>query len=80
MHQGLLKTLGMSHPNLDIICTIARNFAFAGKLASKNEGGYAFIFLPNSTDENIHDLIVILESYDFLAKIATLNCSGIRIE
>ncbi|XP_012061062.1 PREDICTED: mevalonate kinase-like [Atta cephalotes] len=80
MNQGLLKTLGMSHPNLDIICAIARNFAFAGKLASKSGGGYAFILLPNSTDENIHDLIVILESYDFPAKIATLNCSGIRIE
>ncbi|KYN40682.1 Mevalonate kinase [Trachymyrmex septentrionalis] len=80
MHQGLLKTLSMSHPNLDIICAIARSFSFAGKLASKGEGGYAFILLPNSTDEAIHDLITILESYNFPAKIATLNCSGIRVE
>ncbi|KYM86063.1 Mevalonate kinase [Atta colombica] len=113
MNQGLLKTLGMSHPNLDIICAIARNFGFAGKLASKSGvtlqdlidmnqgllraiaqdfslggkiaassgGRYAFIFLlSNNSDELVQDLIEIFESYNFSAKIVSLNCSGVRVE
>ncbi|KYN13051.1 PREDICTED: mevalonate kinase-like [Trachymyrmex cornetzi] len=80
MNQGLLKALGMSHPNLDIICAVAESFSLAGKLASKDGSGYAFILLPNSTDEDIQNLITILESYNFPAEITTLNCSGIRVE
>ncbi|XP_018306339.1 LOW QUALITY PROTEIN: mevalonate kinase-like [Mycetomoellerius zeteki] len=80
MNQGLLKALGMSHPNLDIICAIARSFSLAGKLASRGGGGYAFILLADSTDENIQDLITTFEAHNFPTKIVTLNCSGIRVE
>jgi len=80
MNQGLLRALGTLHPNLDIICAIAQDSSLAGKIA--NHGyGYAFILLlPGNSDEYIQNLIKIFESRNFSAKIANLNCSGIRVE
>ncbi|KAG5325586.1 KIME kinase, partial [Pseudoatta argentina] len=80
MNQGLLKSLGMSHPNLDIICAIARKFLFAAKLAGKSGSRCAFILLPRATSEDILDLITEFESFNFSTKVATLNCNGIRVE
>ncbi|XP_018306322.1 mevalonate kinase-like [Mycetomoellerius zeteki] len=77
MNQGLLRALGTSHPSLDIICGIARDFSLGGKIAATGGGGYAFILLlPNNSDEYIQDLIKMFESHNFPAKIANLNCSG----
>ncbi|XP_018340201.1 PREDICTED: mevalonate kinase-like [Trachymyrmex septentrionalis] len=81
INQGLLRALGTSHPNLDIICTIARDFSLGGKIATRSGGKYAFILLlPNSSDELIQDLIKIFESHNFPAKIVSVNCSGVRFE
>ncbi|KAG5310719.1 KIME kinase, partial [Acromyrmex insinuator] len=80
MNQGLLKSLGMSHPNLDIISAIARKFLFAAKLAGKSESRHGFILLPNASAEDIDNLITELKSYNFSAKITSLNCNGIRVE
>ncbi|XP_018401854.1 PREDICTED: mevalonate kinase-like [Cyphomyrmex costatus] len=80
MNQGLLKALDVSHPNMDIICAIARSFSFAGNLASKGGGGYAFILLLNDMGENIQKLITMLKSHDFSAEEVTINCCGITVE
>ncbi|KYM86062.1 hypothetical protein ALC53_04255 [Atta colombica] len=52
VNQGLLKTLGMSHPNSDIICAIDQNFLFDEKITSEDD----FILLLDNTDENIQGL------------------------
>ncbi|KYN13052.1 hypothetical protein ALC57_14734, partial [Trachymyrmex cornetzi] len=81
VNQGLLCAMGMSHPNLDIICIIERDFSLGGKITNNGGDGYAFILLlPNSTNEFIQELIKTFESHNFLAKIVTLNCNGLRIE
>ncbi|XP_071580191.1 mevalonate kinase-like [Temnothorax nylanderi] len=83
MNQGLLCVLGMSHPNLDVICAIARQFSisFAGKLANNGGGGYAFILLsPDSPATHINCILNKLKSLNFSAQITNLNCNGVRNE
>lgn len=81
LNQGLLRALGMSHPNLEIICAIAKKFSLAGKLMCNGGGGYAIILLlPNTTDELINQLLNELKCHNFSIKITKLNCSGVRIE
>ena len=81
MNQGLRKALGMIHPNINTICAIARDSLLGAEIAANRGGGYAFILLlPSNSDEYIQDLIKIFESHNFIAKVASLNCSGIRIE
>ncbi|XP_018340339.1 PREDICTED: mevalonate kinase-like [Trachymyrmex septentrionalis] len=81
INQGLLRALGTSHPNLDIICTIARDFSLGAKIAANRKSGYVFtLLLASTSDEYIQDLIKIFESHNFTAKIVSLNCSGVRIE
>ncbi|XP_018045217.1 PREDICTED: uncharacterized protein LOC108685088, partial [Atta colombica] len=58
VNQGLLKTLGMSHPNSDIICAIDQNFLFDEKITSEDD----FILLLDNTDENIQGLTMTLET------------------
>ncbi|KAG5310717.1 KIME kinase, partial [Acromyrmex insinuator] len=80
INEGLLRALGTSPSNIDIICAFARNFSFGGKIATSGSR-YAFILLlPNTSDELIQHLITILESHGFLAKITSLNCSGVRVQ
>jgi len=68
----------ISHPNLDIICATARDFSLGGKITNNGGYGYAFILLPNSTNEFIQEFIKTFESHNFPAKIATLNCNGLH--
>ncbi|KYN13053.1 Mevalonate kinase, partial [Trachymyrmex cornetzi] len=51
MNQGLLRALGTSHPNLDIICAIARNSSLGGKIAAGRGFGYAFVLLLPSDSQ-----------------------------
>lgn len=81
LNQGLLCALGMSHPNLDVICAIAQSFSLAGKLVGNGGGGHAIILLlPNSTGEVVNQLQNELKSHNFPVKTTNLNCSGARIE
>ncbi|XP_018340335.1 PREDICTED: mevalonate kinase-like [Trachymyrmex septentrionalis] len=84
MNQGLLKALGTSHPNIDAICSIARDSSLGAKITASCEGGYVFILLlpsdSDELDEYIQDLIKIFESHNYSTKIASLNCSGVRVE
>ncbi|XP_071580186.1 uncharacterized protein [Temnothorax nylanderi] len=83
MNQGLLRALGMSHPNLDVICAIAwqLSISFAGKLTNNGGGGYAFILLsPDSPATHINCILNELKSHNFSAQITNLNCNGVRNE
>ncbi|XP_011639707.1 mevalonate kinase-like [Pogonomyrmex barbatus] len=83
INQELLNSLGISHPNLDIICAIAQNHSLSGKMACLNKYGYAFILLlPSVTDDDIAKLIDELKSHNFDASITSLcgESSGVRVE
>ncbi|KAL6258719.1 hypothetical protein P5V15_010669 [Pogonomyrmex californicus] len=87
MNQGLLQTLGISHPTLDIICAIAQDFSLKGKMASVNKAGYGcgyvFILLqPDIADDTIIDLLNRLKAQNFCISITSLcgKWSGVRIE
>ncbi|XP_024874660.1 mevalonate kinase-like [Temnothorax curvispinosus] len=84
MNQELLRALGMSHPNLDVICNVITpllSISFAGKLANNGGGGYAFILLsPDSPDAHIDPIVNAYKLHNFTAEITKLNCKGVRNE
>lgn len=79
MNQTVLYRSGLSHPNLDIICSIARNYGFVGKLTGFS--GYAYILLPPDTPrENIINLFVHLSMEGFSIRMTTMSCNGVKID
>ncbi|XP_025074969.1 mevalonate kinase-like isoform X1 [Pogonomyrmex barbatus] len=79
MNQGLLRAMGMSSPNIDFICAIARKYSLASKLIS--DSGFAFIFLlPNTNHQLIINLTNELKSYNFPVIKTTMVCTGVRVE
>ncbi|XP_012232891.2 mevalonate kinase [Linepithema humile] len=81
MNQGLLSALDVSHLKLDVICSIARASAFAGKLTGAGGGGYAYILLlPHTPAERITNLSEQLIAEGFSVTTTSLGCNGVRIE
>ncbi|XP_025074965.1 mevalonate kinase-like [Pogonomyrmex barbatus] len=79
VNQGLLKGLGMSNGNIDIICTIVRKYSLGCKITGN--GRYVFILLlPNSTDMVITKLKSELTYHNFRVVETTMSCDGIRVE
>lgn len=80
-NQALLSALDVSHSKLDIICSIARDHSFAGKLTGAGGGGYAYILLrPNVEDVHITVLCELLTREGFCARRTSLGCNGVTIE
>ncbi|KAL6259750.1 hypothetical protein P5V15_009664 [Pogonomyrmex californicus] len=79
MNQGLLRALGMSSPNIEIICAIARKYSFASKITS--DSGAVFIFLlPKTNHQLIAKLKNELKSHNFPVIETTMVCTGVRVE
>ncbi|EFN62323.1 Mevalonate kinase [Camponotus floridanus] len=79
LSQKIFHDLGLSHPNIDIICAIAREYGFAGKLTSFG-GKYVYILLsPDVAEENIMRLSAHLMLVGFAVTKTSVNCSGVRI-
>lgn len=51
-NQGLLKTIGVSHPSLENVINIFRKHGLHGKLTGAGGGGFAFTFLPQNISED----------------------------
>lgn len=80
-NQALLSALDVSHSKLDIICSIARDHSFAGKLTGAGGGGYAYILLqPNVDDVRITFLCELLTREGFDIRRTSLGCNGVMIE
>ncbi|XP_050446033.1 mevalonate kinase [Cataglyphis hispanica] len=80
-NQGLLSALDVSHTKLDLICKIARDHAFAGKLTGAGGGGYAYILLlPDIEDIHITLLSHLLKSADCSVIRTKLGCNGVTID
>lgn len=81
MNQGLLSALGVSHPKLDIICSIAQYHSLYGKLTGAGGGGYAFILLPPNILEEVVAIItkqLIAEGFNVIR--TKLGTNGVKIE
>lgn len=52
LNQGLLETLGVSHPSLRKIMTIFAQYGLHGKLTGAGGGGFAFALIPSSIAES----------------------------
>lgn len=80
-NQGLLSALDVSHSKLDLICKIARDHAFAGKLTGAGGGGYAYVLLqPDIEDARITVLSHLLESADCSVVRTKLGYNGVTID
>ncbi|XP_020297986.1 mevalonate kinase [Pseudomyrmex gracilis] len=81
MNQGLLSALGVSHPKLDIICSIAQYHSLYGKLTGAGGGGYAFILLPpNILEEVVASVTEQLIAEGFNVTRTKLGTTGVKIE
>lgn len=80
LSQTLLHDMGLSHPAIEFICAIAKEYDFAGKLTSFG-GRYVYILLtPNTTEDNIAKLSEHLMLMGFGVTKTSVNCSGVRID
>ncbi|XP_070158433.1 uncharacterized protein [Polyergus mexicanus] len=78
VNQSLLSKLNMSYPELDIICSIARECGFAGKLTGF--GRFVYILLPPDIPEVlIENLSTHLMAEGFHSTITSMSPNGVTI-
>jgi len=78
-NQTILYRSGLSHPELDTICLIARNNGFVGKLTGFD--GYAYIPLPpNTPRQNIINLSTHLIMEGFTVRMTSVSCNGVKLD
>ncbi|KAL6263799.1 hypothetical protein P5V15_003882 [Pogonomyrmex californicus] len=83
MNQGLLSALGISQPNVNIICAIAQNYSLMGKITYSDKCEHAFIILsPNFKDDDLAKLINELKAHNFSVMVTSLcgKWNGVRVE
>ncbi|XP_011631882.1 uncharacterized protein LOC105423719 [Pogonomyrmex barbatus] len=83
MNQGLLSALGISQPNVNIICAIAQNYSLRGKITYSDKCEHAFIILsPNFIDDDLAKLINELKAHNFSVTVTSLcgKWNGVRVE
>ncbi|XP_072762698.1 mevalonate kinase-like isoform X3 [Anoplolepis gracilipes] len=81
MYQDMLFDFNMSHSNLDIICSIVRNYKFVGKLTGFGGGGFVYILLPpNIPQKRVTNLSTQLIAQGFNVTLTNVSCNGVRID
>ncbi|XP_011642576.1 uncharacterized protein LOC105430622 [Pogonomyrmex barbatus] len=78
-NQSLLKALGLSNQNINLICAIAQKHSCSCKMISTS--GYVFILpLPTTTPEHIDQLKQDLKSHHFFViKDTYISCDSLKI-
>ncbi|XP_059477310.1 mevalonate kinase isoform X2 [Neocloeon triangulifer] len=80
-NQKCLEQLGVSHPALDLICSIAEKFGLKAKITGAGGGGNAFILLPpDITTGKLQELQTDLDSNHFISFEVALFGAGIVYE
>ncbi|KAH8400888.1 hypothetical protein KR009_001630 [Drosophila setifemur] len=81
INNDLLKAIGVSHPKLEQIFTIAFKRGFFSKLTGAGAGGYAIVLLPENYERNevYWKLKEELESAGFGVHVTTAGGEGLRV-
>lgn len=81
MNQNLLAVVNVSHPKLDKICSIIRQYGLHGKLTGAGGGGYAIALVPPYFEEStLCGLINELIKEGFDALVTDLGGPGVAID
>lgn len=82
INNGLLKTIGVSHPTLESIFHISNRNGFSSKLTGAGGGGYAIIILPPNyrESENFRKLKGDLTGAGFETIETVVGGSGVSVE
>ena len=81
VNQGLLKTIGVSHPSLDLVQEITAKQKLHSKLTGAGGGGFAFALVtPNHGVEQIQAAKKELLQNGFECWEAQIGCHGIILE
>ncbi|XP_033126020.1 mevalonate kinase-like [Anneissia japonica] len=78
MNQGLLSTLGVSHPKLDEICHLAMQYGFSGKLTGAGGGGCAYCLVPPGS-VGLEELMRDLKQKGFCCWRTNVGRSGVLL-
>ncbi|GJQ85297.1 hypothetical protein Trydic_g5196 [Trypoxylus dichotomus] len=77
-NQNLLRSLQVSHPSLEQICSILADGGLHGKLTGAGGGGYAFAIVPVGFDQtNLNSIIKTLDSHGFDTDLTDLGGPGL---
>lgn len=81
-NQGLLQTIGVSHPTLETILQISKQNGFSSKLTGAGGGGYAIIILPPDymNSETFRSLESDLIVAGFKTMETEIGGSGVSVE
>ncbi|KAH8290532.1 hypothetical protein KR054_003795 [Drosophila jambulina] len=81
INNDLLKAIGVSHPKLEQIFTIAFKRGFFSKLTGAGAGGYVIVLLPENYEQNevYWKLKEELESAGFGVHVTTAGGVGLRV-
>ena len=81
LNQGLLKTLGVSHPRLDLVQTLTAKQSLHSKLTGAGGGGFAFALItPNHDIDQIQIAQKELARNGFECWEAQIGCHGLVLE
>ncbi|KRT86158.1 hypothetical protein AMK59_1006 [Oryctes borbonicus] len=77
-NQNLLRSLQVSHPSLEKICSILADGGLHGKLTGAGGGGYVFAIIPAAFNEmNLKDIIEKLNGHGFDTDLTDLGGPGL---
>ena len=80
LNQGLLATLGVSHPALDEVCKLAAENELHAKLTGAGGGGYAFVLIPPYiNEEKVLKTVQSLQKANFDCWETELGVKGVTI-
>ena len=81
VNQGLLKTIGVSHPSLDLVQEITAKQKLHSKLTGAGGGGFAFALVtPNHEMQQIQAAKDELLRNGFECWEAQIGCHGLLLE